>query len=357
MRVLDRYIIGIFIRNLGVSLLSMTALFLFQAIFANIFDPNYTANQVIYYHFLNIPQISVQSAGPAVLLATVLTLAGLARTHELVACYAIGVGIRRIMALIVGVVLLISALALVMEDRVLPPFYRIRTNFNQRVMEKKQDFFMDFKRDKVWYRSRNMIYNLQRFDSHSRMIYGMSVYTFDDNFNLIQMVEAERAEFDAGKWKLLNGTVTIFNSVNQFPSTQEFKEKEIQIAETPRDFQEIEKEVDGLRIKELYQYIGRIKGAGADTKSYEVKLHSRFSLCFIPIVMCFLAVPFSLRGRREGGVAKDLGLCLGITFFYWLFYSVSLSLGTNGALPPWLAAWLPSSIFVALAATLIARKN
>jgi lipopolysaccharide export LptBFGC system permease protein LptF len=46
-----------------------------------------------------------------------------------------------------------------------------------------------------------------------------------------------------------------------------------------------------------------------------------------------------------------------VTFFYWLFYSVGLSLGTNGALPPWLAAWLPSAIFVALAAVLITRQK
>ena len=110
-------------------------------------------------------------------------------------------------------------------------------------------------------------------------------------------------------------------------------------------------------MKELSRYIESIRNAGADTKSYEVKLHSRFSLSFIPIVMCFLSVPFSIGNRREGGVAKDLGLCLATTFLYWLFYSISLSLGVNGVLPPWLSAWLPSGIFLTLALGLIARKQ
>ncbi len=100
-----------------------------------------------------------------------------------------------------------------------------------------------------------------------------------------------------------------------------------------------------------------MKGAGADTKSYEVKYHSRMSMSFIPVVMCFLAVPFSVSSRREGSIAKDLSLCLSITFFYWLFYSVGLSLGTNGVLTPWIAAWLPSGIFVVLAGILIIRKS
>jgi lipopolysaccharide export system permease protein len=73
--------------------------------------------------------------------------------------------------------------------------------------------------------------------------------------------------------------------------------------------------------------------------------------------MCFLGIPFSVGNRREGGLAKDLGLCLVLTFFYWLFHSIGLSLGTNGAVPPFVAAWLPSAVFMALAALLIARKR
>ena len=99
-----------------------------------------------------------------------------------------------------------------------------------------------------------------------------------------------------------------------------------------------------------------MKEAGADTKAYEVKLQSRYSLSFIPIVMCVLGVPFSIRSRREEGTAKDLTICLGLTFLYWLFYSIGLSLGTNGALPPWVAAWLPSAVFGVLAGILLRRK-
>ena len=357
MKTLDRYIAKIFIKNLLMAVLSMTVLFLFQAILADLFNQNYSSQQVVFYHLMSVPQIFVQMAPPAVLMAAVLTLSGLARTHELIACYAIGFGLRRIMTIVLITVATLSLTILLVEDSILPPLFRIRTNYYWKEMQKHSDFFLDIKRDKIWYRSNNMIYNLQRFDNQSKTIFGMSVYTFDDSFNLIQMVGAEKAEFTETGWKLLHGTITIFSKESPFPLTQDFKEKQILISETPKDFQEIEKEVDGLKIKELHQYIQTIKNAGADTKSYEVKLHSRFSLSFIPIVMCFLAVPFSVGNRREGGLAKDLGLCLGTTFLYWLFYSISLSLGVNGVLPPWLAAWLPSATFLSLAMVLISRKQ
>ena len=272
------------------------------------------------------------------------------------ACYSIGVGLRRMAGLFLSLVFMICCVVLVLQDRILPPTFRQRETYKARVMDKKQDFFLDIKQDKIWYRSQNLIYNLQRFDAKTREIIGMAVYTFDDAFNLTQVVDAEKAEFTSTGWRLMNGTVTVFSKDDPFPATQRFEEKDLQISETPHDFQEIDKEVEGLRLKELWQYIKRMKTAGADTKAFEVDFHSRISLSFIPIVMCLLGIPFSTRNRREGGMAKDLGFCLGITFFYWLFYSVGLSLGTNGALIAWLAAWLPSIVFLAIACALLSRR-
>lgn len=357
MKTLDRYIAQIFVRNVLVAVLGMASLFLFQALFSDIYDQDYTLHQILTYQAMSIPKIVVEMSPPSILLATVLTLSGMVRTHELVACYTIGVSLRRIMTLILGIVLIVSSSILFMEDRVLPHFFRIQTNYYWRQMKKRPDFFLDIKRDKIWYRSKNMIYNLQRFDNQSKTIHGMSVYTFDDGFNLTQVIGAEKAQFDQKKWNLLNGTVTVFTEESPFPLTQNFKEKTVIIAETPKEFQEIEKEVNGLNFKELDHYIQKMKNAGANTHSYEVKYHSRFSLSFIPIVMCFLAIPFSTRSRREGGMGKDLGICLLMTFSYWLFYSIGLSLGTNGAIPPWLGAWLPSGAFLSLAGVLISRKH
>jgi lipopolysaccharide export system permease protein len=337
--------------------MGFVCLFLFQAIMSNIFENAFPLNQIFVYQVLNIPQVMVQMTPPATMLATVLTLSSLARNNEMIACFSIGIGPMRITSLLISIVFIISCFVLIVQDRVVPPAYKQRMSYYWHEMRHRQDFFFDVKQDKIWYRSKNLIYNLQVFDKSTRQIHGMAVYTFDDNFQLVQVVHADLAEYTPSGWKLLKGTVTLFSQDNPFPMTKKFDEKYLMISETPTDFQEIEKEVDSLRLKNLYSYIDRMKGAGADTKAYEVKFHSKISLSFIPIVMCVLGVPFSLRTRREGGAAKDVGLSLLFTFFYWLFYSVGLSLGTNGALPPMLAAWFPSIVFAILAVVLIARQH
>ena len=356
MKTLDRYIASTFLKNLGLAVLTLTLFYISQSLLGDLMDHNFTARQNVIYHLLNIPQIIVQMIPPSVLMATVLTLSGFNRSNELIAMYSIGLGLARIVSVIVMLVLMVCCLSLVLQDSVLPPLFKKRTNYYWREMKGRTDFFLDVKQNKIWYRSKNLIYNLRTFDAASRTIYGMAVYTFDERFNLSQVIDAEKAVFTPTGWKLMNGTVTLFAKEDPFPMSQTFPEKALNIAETPLDFQEIEKEVDTLRLKELRRYIDRTKTAGTDTKSVEVKFYSRFSLSFIPLVMCFLGIPFSTRNRREGGFAKDLGLCLLITFFYWLFYSVGLSLGANGALPPWMAAWLPSAVFAVLAGILIARR-
>lgn len=333
----------------------MAFLFLFQALMGDLFEGSFSSEQLLIFHFLNLPQILVQMMPPAIILSTVLTLSGLARTSELIACLSIGIGIKRIAFLLLSLVFIISCLTLIFQDRIVPPSFKKRTVYYWHTMKKKNDFYLDLKQDKIWYRSKNLIYNLQFFDARTNTIKGMSVHTFDPQFNLVQVIEAEKAEYLPAGWRLMNGTVTVFSEKDHFPQTQRFTSKNLNISETPTDFQEIEKEVKGLRIKELYHYIRRMKLAGADTKAYEVEFHSKFSLSFIPMIMCALGIPFSITSRRQSGVAKDFGLCLGVTFFYWLFYSVGLSLGKNGAIAPVFAAWLPSGIFAIIAIVLLVR--
>lgn len=357
MKTLDRYIALSFLKNFFIAVAGLTLLYFFQALLSAMLDKEFTLRQVLVFNLYQVPQTMAQMAPPSVLLGTVLTLSGLNRTNELVAAYSIGVGLKRIMALFLIIVFAVCCMLLFLQDRLLPALYRKKQTYYWREMKKKQDFFFDVKKNKIWYRSRNLIYNLKTFDSKNKIIQGMTVYTFDANFNLLQAVEAESAKYTPQGWKLMNGIVTQFNAEDPFPSTDRFRELELQIPETPNDFQEIEKETEGLKLGELWRYIQQIAKAGLDSKAFLVNFHSRISLSFIPFVMCMIGFPFSVRGRREGGVAKDLVFCLMLTFFYWLFYSIGLSLGTTGAVPPIIAAWTPTVLFGVLAVFMVSRKQ
>ena len=56
-----------------------------------------------------------------------------------------------------------------------------------------------------------------------------------------------------------------------------------------------------------------------------------------------------------GRAMVGIGVCVGLSFLYWLFFSSSLSVGKYGVLHPVLAAWAPN-ILIGLLAVYLIRK-
>lgn len=360
MRLLSRYIGGLYFRNYLLTLVGLTALVMTEQFLTKLAEGGFPPSQIATHHFMGTLSMLVQLSPPCAMIATILTISALNRSNELVACYSIGVGLRQIMAVVASTSFIFCCLNLVLQDRIIPPMTKKMVGYYWREMRQRFDFYVDVRKDKIWYRSQNTIYNIRTIDSKTNEVYGMSVYLLTPEFELEKVVDAEKASFRDGKWELTSGTLTTFEGKKGVPAgtpqTRSFKRMALQIEETPTDFVEIEKDVDGLRIRELFTYIEKMKRTGADVREYLVKAHSRISLSFIPIIMSLLAIPFATGRRRQGGIAKDLGLSLALTFAYWLMYSITLTMGKHGVLPAVVAAWLPSAVFLALAAFLGYRK-
>jgi lipopolysaccharide export LptBFGC system permease protein LptF len=71
--------------------------------------------------------------------------------------------------------------------------------------------------------------------------------------------------------------------------------------------------------------------------------------------MGLLAIPFSVRPKRQGGLGKDLMICLGWIFSYWLLFSISLSLGKSGTIVPWISVWTPCALFFVAALFMVIK--
>lgn len=355
MQILARYIATLFFKNMILTLLGLTGLFFFQTILTQIND--FSLAQKVIYNLYDIPSMMVMVAPPAVLLATVLTFSSLSKTNELTACYSIGISIAQMMSVIFPIVFVLCCFSLVVQDRILPAFNEKKSVFYWKEIKKQQDFYLDVRKEKIWYRSNNLIYHLRSFDPQKDRILGVGVYVFDGAFDLVEHLQAEIATYNGKNWDLMDGKTTRFDAKTGFPITEVFKKRILEIKESPKDFKMIEREVDRLRIKDLLRFIQTNKKSGIDSKSFEVKLHSRFSMSFIPIIMFLLAVPFAVSPVREGRLGKDLMIAFAITFFYWLGYSVSMSLGQNGTMPAPVAAWLPSFVFGLLSIVLLRRMK
>jgi lipopolysaccharide export system permease protein len=357
MRILDRYIITEFARSFLLALIGLALIFFLADYLRGVFDADVRPIVLFKYSALQLPNIICQMVPPAAMLGTAVTLSLLNRKNELTAIHASGIGLTHVSFLIFGAIFIACCFTLVAYDRIVPPLARLRTAYYWKVIKGRNDFSMDIKTSKIWYRSKNYIYNLRVYDKRTATIQGIGIYFFDDHFHLVQHVEAETARYDTprSEWYLKNGMLTIFPDGSAFPLSKHFEEKRLTLPETPKDFLEIERQVDTLRLKELRTFIRRNKEAGLDTKAYEVDFHSRIAVSFIPLIMGLLAIPFSVRPKRQGGLGKDMATCVGWIFSYWLLFSLSLSLGRSGAISPWMSVWGPSVLFFLAAVSLVVR--
>ncbi len=358
MKIIDRFILWEFSKNFLICLCGLTFLFFISDYLRGVWDAEVSSAILFKYSALKIPQIFCTSVPPAAMLGTLVTLSLMNRKNELTAIHASGVSLLHVSFLIFGAIFIASCITLITYDRIVPPLERHRLLFYWKEIKGRKDFSLDIKTSKIWYRSKNYIYNLRLFDKQTNIIQGIGVYLFDENFQLQQHIEAEKATYTPdGDWVLKNGMLTVFPSDSTFPLNKKFIEKTIHLPESPKDFMEIEKQVETLRIKELWSFIRRNRNAGLDTKEYEVDFHQRIAISFIPLVMGLLAIPFFVSLHRQGGMGKDLSFAIASIFVYWLMFSFSLSMGKKGVFEPWLAAWTPSCLFLCAALYLIVKRR
>lgn len=309
------------------------------------------------YYSYATPDILHKMLPVSCLLATVLTLSNMNKSSELIALYATGMSLFRICRPVLFWVLLLSVAGYILSDRALPIFAKNKNYLLYNEIKKDPTMFSIVKTDRIWYRSKNSIFNIKTLNAKGDQAQGLTLYFFSDSWNLLQMMTASKVQLNGPKWELQNGSVTVFTSDSSFPLTSQFKNKTITMGEEAKDLQSSGQTSDMLNQNELSHFIKKNKEAGLDTVTYEVDYHGKFGFAFAGLVMVFLGIPFSVGRNRSGGAMMNIGICIGLVFIYWIFYSSAMTLGSHGALPPVVAAWSPNVIMTGLGVFLLLRLN
>lgn len=356
MQLIDRYILKMFMLYLGAGVLVFVTLFLTVDVLqfaARNSDAGSTA--LIKYYSYHTPTIIYQLMPVVCLMAVMFTLSALNKSNELTALYSAGTSLRRIVMPILIAVAVVSVLSFALGDQLLPRLIQKRNYVEYVEIKKRPGLYSTVKTNKIWFRTENILFNIKTLNPETASAQGITLYYFDPNWDLTQLIAANRVEMKGNMWDLKDGLVTLFASESSFPLTKTFKEKQITMNEDLRDIQATSNNSDLMSLKELSRFIARNKEAGLDTLKYEVDYHKKFGFAFAAFVMSMVGIPFSVGGTRQGGTFKNVGICLLMAFLYWVAFSSSLTLGEHAVLPPIVAAWGPN-VLVTLAAVFFMRR-
>lgn len=340
---IDRYTSGLFWASfIGGSLVFVTIFLAVDAMSTMVSHKGISLGTLMNYYVYYTPEIFYKLLPIACLLGVILAISAMNKANELVALFAAGMSLFRITLPLLMWVAIISGVAFVAMDRLGPAMTRKKNFILFNDIEKKPGMYSVVKTNKIWYRSKNAIFNIKTLSVQGDTAQSLTLYFFSPEWDLLQMITADKVELGPSTWNLIDGSVTLFTGNSSFPVTSQFKTKRIAMGEDAKDLQSTGQTSDMLSQTELAHFIQRNKDAGLDTVRYEVDYHSKYSYALAGLVMCLLGIPFSVGRARSGGTMANIGIVIVLVFAYWVLLNSSLTLGTHGHINPIVAAWAPN---------------
>jgi len=294
----------------------------------------------------------------AVLLSTLLSLGLLSKNSEITAMKASGIPLYRIAAPILAASAALSGV-LFWGNETIIPYCNSKAERIKVVKIEKKPPRPSLKHDKLWFRGPSgeiVNINLVDFKSELPVCYGVTFYKLDRSFRLYERVDSERMDWEGGGWVLTNGVVYGFPPEGGI-RMRKFDRQAVALPEKPEDFKQVERLSEEMNLTELKGYIDRLRREGYNPAKYLVDLHGKISFTLANIIMVIVAVPFSLKTSRSGGMALGVGICMALAISYWLLHSFAISLGHAGRFPPFFAAWLSNLLFCTLGVYLLLQTD
>lgn len=356
MKLLDRYLMAQFAKNLLLVLCSLLAIYLLVDFFErvdNFMEAKKSIGLAVKYLMLKTPFIYEQMIPVCILLAGVITLGVLNHHFEFMALMAGGISVTRIIRPLLVSAIFFTLLTVLIGEFVLPA---TMTQTNQIwYQEVNRQIPKGIIRDgRTYYRGEEGIFSFIRPQAGKNEFVNFSFTALDEEYRIKVLLTAQKARWENGSWHFENGQIKRRNQKGGYDVelftvfSQTFKEK-------PEEFF-----MPAYKVQEL-SYTALLQAARASSvgQGAWLEFHRRFSYIFLGIPLLLMGIPVMLSVHKTRG--RDLALAIpmscGMAFAAWGGWSFSQSLAKAAYLPPAAASWAIHVLASLLGLYLIRRHN
>ena len=295
-----------------------------------------------------IPRVlAIAALSLATLVATLVTLAVLAKNNEVVALKASGVSLYRVVLPLLMAGCLVSAGMFLLDDTFLPYANQRQDALRNQIKGRPAQTYIQPAHQWI-FGENTKIYNYELFDPDRQLFGGLSVFELDPaTFQMRRRIFATRAVWDptVSAWILTGGWVRDFGADGQVVRYEPFTATSLpELTEAPGYFRREVRQYYQMNWRQLGQYILSLRQAGFDTARLSVQWHRKFAFPVIAAVIVFLSAPFAFLVGTRGAIG-GLALAVGIGIAYWAAAALFEAMGSVGQLPPLIAGWAPDAIF------------
>lgn len=353
---LDWYIIRKFLGTFFFSIvliLSIAIVFDLTEKMDNFFEHQVPLREIIVdYYIPFIPYYMNMFSSLFIFISVIFFTSKLAGNSEIIAMQAAGMSYHRLMVPYAISAMVLFVLSFVMAGWVIPNSSARMLNFTDKYVER---FTKENARNIQMEVTPGTLLYIESFQRRSKIGYRCSVEQYEGK-TLVSRTTADRIYYDSLQyWHLDHYTKRTFDDMVE--SLESGVRLDIELPIYPEELFITAQEAQQMTNPELREYMDRQRARGAgNVKAFEVEYHKRWASPLGAFIMTLLGVTMSSRKVR-GGMGKNLGIGIVLTAIYILFSTVSTTFSVNNVMSPFMAAWLPNLVFLAISIPLYIRAS
>ncbi len=346
-RTLERYLARQIYGATVFVLLGFLALFGFFDLISELGDlgrGEYDLRQVFVYVLLSVPAHAYELFPIVVLIGTLYVLAHLASNSEYTVMRGSGLSPARAALALGKIGMAFVVLTFVIGEWVAPHADEFAQKSKMRALSSMigQDLSSG-----LWFKDEGSFINVKEA-RQANMLQGVRIFEFDSTYRLRKMTQAERAEFEGkGRWRLSGVVATTFTP--QGPRTEREERGEWRSGVSPALLDALIMKPERMSAWALHQYTQHLESNRQKTERYEIAFWKKLFYPLAALVMMALALPFAYMHARAGMVGFKVFLGIMIGIFFHMLNSLFSHIGLLQNWPPFAAAVVPSTAFLATA--------
>ncbi len=305
------------------------------------------------YASLRGPQLVSRFLPYSVLLATIITLAGLNQNSEVIAMKAAGLSAHQILAPLLLMGMIVAVVSFAFNERVVT-----RASATLKAWEAVEYAAVPEDpavRSNVYFNDGNdvLMAATAAGRAENTVLTDVTFYERDDGGMITRQINADRATFAAPGWQLDNASVFTVSTAETNELAQTVVAAGVEIGQV--ELRRVDPDAETL--SELSQSIGALRSAGRRTSELEAKWWHKISGPLSAVLMPLLGAVAGFGLARSGNlfIRAVIGMALG--FAYFVVDNAALAMGSFGGYPPLLAAWGPFFLFFLVGETVLIRTE
>ncbi len=355
MTLIPRYIVRQLLRTTIFTLIALLGVYCFFDIIdeiSRVGNGSYTTWVMLQYVLLLIPGHAYELMPLAVLIGGMITMNLLASHSEYTIMRTSGISIYQIGIILVKFGFLFAVVSALLGDIVVPV---IQENANRiKLSAVNRDVGAEFK-SSIWIKNDDRLINIGTLKPDGT-IEDMKVYRYNNRNQLEESMFAGSGRYQKdGVWQLnavrltkLTPTRTIVEQHDSYIWHSILEPKILDVLLVVPE---------QMSATNLVYYVQHLRDNNQQTRRYEIALWGKLFYPLACVSMALIALAFTPRQRRQGGLGVRLffGICLGVGFHF--FNRFCGFLGLLYSWNPVLVATMPTLIFLCVGLIVIIRQE